>query len=115
MSVFDDDFAWAKEQYGHLTESDVPIIATLEQELLAAINAMDDTLEDEEMETQFRSVISRLQLEAYMAGYSNGIRVAGDDTSVRITARIDADEATEIVKALVTSGEIPLSIRVVSE
>ena len=113
MAEFEDDFAWAKEQIEVLSEADVPIIGILEQELLAAINAMDDTLEDEEMETQFRAVISRLQLEAYMAGYANGIRVAGDDIQpVQIVARINEDEATDLVKSLISTGEIPLTIRI---
>lgn len=112
---YEDDFAWAKASIPAFAESENPLVGVLEHELLQAINTMDDLEDEEEMEKQLRSVISRLQLEAYMAGYARGVNVSGDDTTVRITARIDDTEATELVKALISTGEIPLTIRVINE
>ena len=115
MAEYEDDFAWAKDATASMTREDNPIIEILEHELLLAINNMDESLEDEAMEEQFRSVISRLQLEAYMTEYANGVRVTGGDEPARITARVTEDEATDLVKSLIATGEIPLTIRIISD
>ena len=113
------DFAWAKTQFVSLDEAEDldEVQEVLEQEFLGAVNALQEDTDssEEEAEEKFREAVRKLQTVAYFAGYAFGVRSTSTDGADSITAVINADDATEIIKSLVSRSEIPLTIRVIAD
>jgi hypothetical protein len=108
------DFDWAKNQMDEPLPPDAE--EHLEQEFLEAVNSLqEEGMTEEESEEAFRTMVRNLQVTAYLAGYSLGVRVTPNDGAESVVAVINSDDATALIKAMITNQEIPLTIRVIGD